>query len=224
MRTLLVGHLGIGTIRLDAGESHHLLRVLRAAPGDAVRLVDGSGHEALGTVTSVSAGEAEVLATELRSSAPAPTRIVLLGVPRPALLDEALLLGTETGATAFWLLPADRSQVHAVRGERLARVVDAAIKQCGRTDRPSIREFSSLTGALAALAPDLARFAATPGGGAAPPVGGGAAVAVGPEGGWSPGEAAWLAESGFAPLGLGPHVLRAPTAVAAALVALGSAP
>lgn len=64
------------------------------------------------------------------------------------------------------------------------------------------------------------RWLASPGGqGEATPTEA-ASVAIGPEGGWSPREMERLLGAGFRPLGLGPWILRTPTAVAVALGAL----
>lgn len=227
MRTLLCSSLAEGRLLLDPTESHHLLHVLRATRGTTVRLSDGQGREAAGQLVGENNGRAEIEVWPVHVAPPAPMRLVLLGAPRPALVEEAATLATEAGATHLWLVASERSHPGKPRLERLDRVVDSAVKQCRRTTRPAIGSFSSLPESLAALhslpeGPGLARFVAQPGG---PPAGsglgpGGAALAVGPEGGWSPAELGLLQEQGFASLGLGPNILRAPTAVVAGLSAL----
>ena len=227
MRTLLCAELREGRLPLDAAESHHLLVVLRAVPGTPVRLVDGRGRSAEARLVRVDGGRAELEVGRVVEAPPPPTRVVLLGAPKPALVEEAVMLATEGGATAVWLLACERAHPAAPRLERLERVVDAAVKQCRRLDRPAIEAYASMAQALAALEAratrePLARYVAQPGASGAPEGApqGGAALAVGPEGGWSPGEREALAAAAFTPLGLGPYVLRAPTAVLAGLAAL----
>ena len=221
MRTILLDGVRPGETTLSPRESHHLLNVLRAAPGDVVRVTDGSGVEAEAVVVAGSAGVAVLRVGHPVRRAPPPTRIVLLGLPRPALVEETLILGTELGATAFWLTRCEHAHPGDTRVDRLDRVLDGALKQCRRTDRPLLLSYASLDDALAAL-PPAPRFVGEPGGPPAPrdtplPA---AVLAIGPEGGWHLDELERLVGAGFHPLGLGPNILRAPTAVAAGLTAL----
>lgn len=221
MRTVMVPALRPGELTLSPAEAHHLARVLRAGVGDVVRLVDGGGHEAEAVVLTTHPDAVTVRVAAVRAFAPPPGRRVLLGQPRPALIEEALTLGTELGMTELWVCRAAWSHPGEVRTDRLERVLDSALKQCGRTDRPALRAFGGLATALDAL-PGGVRFLAAPGAPRArsyPPVTE-ATLAVGPEGGWSPQEQAELVGAGFAPLGLAAAILRAPTAVAAGLAAL----
>ncbi|MBK7702976.1 MAG: 16S rRNA (uracil(1498)-N(3))-methyltransferase, partial [bacterium] len=66
-------------VRLDAEESHHLLHVMRARPGDPVRLVDGRAGVVLAEYAGADAGRARVLvrASHRESSELARPRLVL---------------------------------------------------------------------------------------------------------------------------------------------------
>ncbi len=193
-----------------------------------MRLTDGLGNEAEGELVGVDGERAELHVGRVRIAPPSPIRLVLLGTPKPALVEEAATLATEGGATALWLVASERSHPGTPRLDRLERVVDSATRQCRRADRPELAAHASLSHALTALdwlpadgAP-RDRYVAQPGAAGVPAGGseGGVALAVGPEGGWAPSELGALAAAGFIPLGLGPHVLRAPTAVLAGLTAL----
>jgi len=241
VRTVLVEALGAGRRTLSATESHHLLRVLRLARGGHVRVVDGAGLEAVGTLVEVEGPLATLDIGEVHAAPPPPTVLVLLGAPKGPLVEEAVTLGTELGATAFWIVRVERTPPGEVRLDRLERVLDAALKQCRRTDRPALRTFPTLAAALAAL-PEGARFLGAPGG-AAPvearelaaadsaaerQVAGGVAgvlprpmiLGIGPEGGFTSEEVDSMVAAGFVPFGLGRAILRAPTAVAAGLAVL----
>lgn len=214
-----------------ARESHHLLHVLRARPGERVRLVDGHATAAIAVLEGADeAGCACFLVVERLLTPPPPARIVLLGLPKPALLEEALTLGTEGGATRFLLVRARHSPPGEPRAERLDRVVRTAVTQCGRTDVPALQGPHVLAEALRDPSLPPTRWLGAPGG-PSPAMPGdvdqrdaGAAVAIGPEGGWSPEEVEALLAAGFAPLGLGPFVLRTPSAVGAALARLWDGP
>ena len=209
-----------GDVLADLDVSHHALRVIRLARGEHVRIADGAGHVAVAELVGVEDGRARLRVLETLEATAVAARVVLLGVPRHALLEEALQLGTEAGVTRFVLVRATRSPGGDPRADRLDRVLRAAVTQCGRPDLPRIDGPSTLAQALSDPSLEgLQRWVALPGasGQAAE---GPAAVAVGPEGGWSPEEVDQLLAAGFAPLGLGPWTLRTPTAVAVAMGAL----
>jgi 16S rRNA (uracil1498-N3)-methyltransferase len=255
VRRLLVGALPAPgeLVRAGPAESHHLLHVLRAPIGERIRVMDGAGLAGIATLDAIDPDGRAALRV-LTHDAPRvrPARVVLLGFPKPALLEEALTLGTEGGATTFVLVRAERSPPGGPRHDRLERVLRAAVTQCGRPDIPGVLCPADLGAALAD--PDLPaeRWLAAPGArplgrvpgpaatvagpsagpdGAMPSSGDpgdgdsgsgahGAVVAIGPEGGWSPAEVAALLAAGFVPGGLGPYVLRTPSAVGAALARL----
>jgi 16S rRNA (uracil1498-N3)-methyltransferase len=110
---------------------------------------------------------------------------------------------------------ARRSPPGEARLDRLDRVVRAAVTQCGRAGMPAVTA-GTLAEALRAL-PEGPRWVGVPGAARPTPTEGPASVAVGPEGGWDDAEVAALLAAGFVPAGLGPHVLRTPTAVAVAV-------
>ena len=224
MRRLLVPALPAIGVRVQAGPeaSHHLMNVLRARPGDRLRLSDGAGTAAVGVFLGADEhGRALFTVDALLDAIRVPDRVVLLGLPKPALLEEALTLGAEGGATRFLLVRGRYSPPGATRPDRLERVLRAAVTQCGRPDLPAVHGPSSLEEALDEV-PAGARWLAAPN--ASPVETPGteepATVAIGPEGGWSPDEVGLLQTAGFLPLGLGPFVLRTPSAVGAALARL----
>ncbi len=123
---------------------------------------------------------------------------------------------TELGVDRIVPLAAARSVVRwdgdrAVRAiDRLRRVAREAVGQCRRVWLPEVTDVRTVAGVVGDGAV-LAQLAGDP------PPAAVTAVAVGPEGGWSPDELA-LADG---TVGLGPYVLRAETAalVAGAILA-----
>jgi len=207
-------------VELDAVASHHLLHVIRLARGEQVRVVDGRGSGAIAVLDGLSEGRAVVLGVTPLAQEEAPRRVVLLGLPRGPLLEEALTLGTEAGASSFVLARCRRSPPGDVRADRLQRILRAAVTQCGRMDVPEVLGPLTFVDALrmsAELAPDAERWMCEGGGNEIPAPDGGCVLAVGPEGGFDATERGALASNGFRTVGLGPYVLRTPTAVVAAL-------
>ncbi len=231
MNRLLVPAPGVvgERIRAKQAESHHLLDVQRVARGRVVRVADGRGWQADAELVDVEDGCAVMLVLSVVVGGAVPTRVVVLGLPKPTALEESLVLGTEAGATAFILVRTLRTPPGELRPDRIERVLRAAVTQCGRADLPTIVHAGGAAGTASlerALAGDVpaARYLATPGAHDADLAGprprqhaAPVALAIGPEGGFAPEEQALLVANGFSALSLGPFLLRTPTAVAVGL-------
>jgi len=234
--------LAAGELVVRGDEHHYLAHVRRARPGEPVELVDGAGRRAAATIARMSAGETALIAGPPAPIAPAPPRVrALLPLIKGDRMDSCIEKLVEVGVDAIVVWPAARSVARlddARRDARLARyraIAQAATRQSGRAQVPDVTAAASLAAAVAglpagqrlvldpatdatlALALDHGTGAAT---GASAGAGGTDDVTIvsGPEGGLTAGERDQLA--GFAPLGLGPRVLRADTApvVAVALI------
>ncbi|HKA84323.1 MAG TPA: RsmE family RNA methyltransferase, partial [Acidimicrobiales bacterium] len=201
---------------LDDGDEHHLLRVLRLAPGDDVTAGDGAGRWRACRLAGGRALEiAGPIVAEPRPAPPITVAFALVKGERPELVVQKL---TELGADRIVPFVAERSVVRwdaakaGRQAERLAAIARAAAMQCRRTWLPEVAPLAT-----------FAEVAALPGaamadrGGGAPrltlPV-----VLVGPEGGWSPAERS----STIPRVRLGPHVLRAETASITSCVILSA--
>ncbi|KQP49438.1 16S rRNA (uracil(1498)-N(3))-methyltransferase [Pseudorhodoferax sp. Leaf274] len=220
-------------LALPAGAARHV-QVLRLQPGDVLTLFNGAGGEFEATVTQMGRSDVQVSVGAHRAIEREAAQAVHLAVVMPAndRMDWLVEKAAELGAASIQPLVSARS-VLRLHGERAAKktahwqaVAVAACEQCGRNRVPAVHP-------VAELAPWLARPAAADAGmrlllslreGArtlrqlAPP----AAVTLlnGPEGGLAPDEEDLAIAAGFAPLTLGPRVLRAETAPLAALALL----
>lgn len=227
--------LSVGaTFELPDGAAAHLVRVLRLQPGDACVLFNGDGHDYDARIAAVGKRGASVQVLDRRAvDNESPLRITLLqGIARGEKMDLVLQKATELGVAEVRPVASERSDVRldeARAAKRLAhwqQVVAAACEQSGRARVPRVAAPQALSAALEALGGTAAGarwwldpFADRPV--AAVPAGIDACtLAVGPEGGWSPGDRALLQEAGFAGLRLGPRVLRTETAGLAAIAVL----
>ena len=229
---------GTGLVALGEAESHHLRDVLRARPGDAVRLVDGRGSAREAAVAAVTRREVSV---ELRGGVltppPPAARVTLFQcVAKPARMDWLLEKAAELGAARIVPILSARTVARLRPGEtpeRWRRILDAALCQCNAAwgtelepavDWPgALERMRALGGPLfvGSLAPGalpmgealLARRDALRAG----PVG----WLVGPEGDFAPDElASALALPGAVPVTLGNRVLRVETAAVFGLSSL----
>lgn len=229
---VFVDRLAIGEVAIAGDEHHYLGRVRRARIGDALELVDGAGMRARATIARMTATETiaiiEAGAIEL-DPPPQPHVRALVPLIKGDRMDSCLEKLVEVGASEIVAWPAERSVVRlepskrATRVQHYAGVLTAAARQSGAR-APAIVYAESLASAVVTL-PAGRRFVLVPT--AEPAALGGdtdVTIASGPEGGLAPAELDLLVGAGFAPLGLGPRVLRAETApvVAVALVRAAS--
>jgi 16S rRNA (uracil1498-N3)-methyltransferase len=234
------------TATLTGDQATHLARVLRATPGQIYDIVaNGFLHRA--EITGVTAGpngaETRVdftLHEELSSDSALPLHL-LLAVFKFDHMEWALEKATELGVARITPILARRTEKHlalaaAKRVERWRRIALEASKQSRRTDIPEIADPIALNHALeqekspsrillseteqtttltAALETLLRTIASEP-------VSQNVAIAIGPEGGWTPEEISLFLQHAWQPVTLGPRILRAETAAIAA-IAIASA-
>lgn len=213
---------------LDAEASHHLLSVCRHPRGATLIAYDGRGAEADVLLVGIErSGDGRTLArlqgiSPLRTSEPPQARHLVLGIPKGPALEHALRMAVEVGATHIHPVISERTVPNRDHGPRWSKIVAAAATQCGCSFLPSLSPLGPLAGAIERIgAEEVARHVAVVG---APQLGveeGPAALAIGPEGGWSPREIDAFLRAGWSAAGLGPWVLRVDTAVAVGLAALG---
>ena len=212
-------------------EHHHLARVLRARPGDALTLFDGAGVELAARVVRVGRDDTELAAET--EAAPAvggsETPLVLLtAVPRGGRMDFLVQKCCELGVSRIVPIIAARSVVRPEpdRRARWDKIAREAARQCGRADVPVVAAPAALAAALAAPELPARRLVLSPDEGgrslrALLPDRAATALLVGPEGGLAPAETEAARAAGFVPVSLGPRILRVETAamVAVALAA-----
>jgi 16S rRNA (uracil1498-N3)-methyltransferase len=204
------------TIEISGREAKHLVEVLRAHPGDVLTVFDGKGQEARATVVATEAGTVQ-LAVEpaVAVSRETPYAVVLyIALLKGDKLADIIRAATELGVNQFVPILTQHCVVRELsmpKLERLRRVALEAAKQCERSIVPVVEPPCPLA-ALPQVAQGLVAhprvatrvqdvWAKAP-----------TALVTGPEGGFSPQEIAVLEERGFAPVTLGPRILRAETA------------
>ncbi|APW44581.1 16S rRNA (uracil(1498)-N(3))-methyltransferase [Rhodoferax saidenbachensis] len=226
-------------LELPAGAARHV-QVLRLQPGDAITLFNGESTEEFdATVTRMGRSDVQVQVGEARTTAREPARRVHLAVGMPAndRMDWLVEKATELGVASIRPLMTERS-VLRLSGERAEKkvahwqsVAISACEQCGGNRVPTVHPVLTLAQwlkALPAAAGDSQRLLLSLREGSAAlrtrPLTDEAVFLSGPEGGLGPAEEDLALASGFAPVSLGPRVLRAETAALAALTTLALLP
>jgi 16S rRNA (uracil1498-N3)-methyltransferase len=222
------------SLRGDAAE--HLGRVLRAKPGQLYELSDGRTVW-LGRVNRVAlskSGKGEI-GFELIEPVPArepATRVhLLLSITKFDRFEWSLEKATELGVSEIILLAAERTDkplvaAAAKRHARWEKILLESAQQCRRLRPPVLAKpvrpdeaFARASQALKILLcerrstkhiREVLRDAQAPD----------AAIAIGPEGGWTDAELAAARGSHFVEASLGDNILRAETGVITALAVL----
>ena len=177
----------------------------------------------------VSAGEREVvfkLHEELEVESALPVHL-LMAVFKFDHMEWGIEKATELGAARITPVLARRTDKHLAQGaakrlERWRRIVREAAQQSRRSDVPGVDEPATLKAAmvmvsaerkllLAETEQENSLTAALEGSVAS------VALAIGPEGGWTPDEMALFSAEGWKHVTLGPRILRAETAAIAGL-------
>lgn len=223
-----------GTVELSTAESHHAMHVLRLRAGAEVELFDGAGRHVAGRIAEAKHGVVRVqIAGEVAvQPRPHPQVHLAFAVPKGKRLDWLLEKATELGAASLHAVRFERSVAGAEELSETARErwlghCIAAAKQCGLDFLPEILRPVSLAEYLASPV-DAARLVGDLGKGAQPlpaalrdwRVEQGAAVLVGPEGGFTPGERNAILAAGYVPVRLGATTLRIETATLALLAGI----
>jgi 16S rRNA (uracil1498-N3)-methyltransferase len=208
-------------------EAHHLVDVLRARPQDPVTVLDGRGTAWQGSIERISGHEVQVRLHRAAAAETAAERVLLCGLIRSARWDWLIEKATELGVTRIVPLLSERSHrlapgQQAAKRARWERLAGAACKQSGRTDRPVIESLHLLRDLGGLTLPTL-RLLLSAGASmslrqlAIDHQPGGIALAIGPEGSFTPDEEQELISLGFQAVRLGSRILRTETAAIAAL-------
>jgi 16S rRNA (uracil1498-N3)-methyltransferase len=229
------GKLGNGSeVRLPAEAAHHAARVLRLGAGDPVTLFDGHGGEFEAHIVRMDRGEVTIkTGAHLAVEREAPLEILLAqGLSSGDRMDLTLQKSVELGVAAIQPVATERSVVKlkeeraARRAEHWQNLVIAACEQCGRNRVPPVAPLLGLgewLGQLGKPADDL-RLMLSPHAAMSlrdlTPARDRIVLLAGPEGGLAPGEVQSAQSRGFAPVRLGPRVLRTETAALAALASI----
>ena len=122
---------------LSGDEAHHLIRVMRARPGDEFLLFDGKGFEYRAETVEIGRGSVRLKIVEAREICNDPQIEVSAAVALPKGDRQKWLIEklTELGVRRFIPLEVERADIKVDGGvlARLRRQVVEASKQCGRS-------------------------------------------------------------------------------------------
>ncbi|KQN03636.1 16S rRNA (uracil(1498)-N(3))-methyltransferase [Sphingomonas sp. Leaf25] len=211
-------------VTLDGPQAHYLLSVMRVKDGDPVRLFDDVSGEWLARAEAVRKRNLILAVTErLREREAVPDLWLCIAPTKKGRIDWTIEKACELGVDRILPVVTRRTVVDRLNLDRLrAHAVEAA-EQCGRTALPALAEPVKLAHLLRDWPEGRTLFFADETGGVPATAAmrdhaGPGAILIGPEGGFDAEErAAIRAHPHAVGIALGPRILRAETAAAAAV-------
>ncbi len=201
-------------------ESKHCIKVLRMQQGDAVFSADGNGHFYNGTIINASPKRCEVRITEIIEEKKDKTvRIHIAIGPTKNInrLEWFLEKTTEIGIDTITPVYSFHSERKVIKPERLEKILLSAMKQSLKATLPELKPEMKFKDFIRQQYQGEKYFAYC--GEMEKKLlqnsyckGNDAIIMIGPEGGYSPEEAALATENGFSPISLGSARLRTETA------------
>ncbi|MBO6947637.1 MAG: 16S rRNA (uracil(1498)-N(3))-methyltransferase [Rhodospirillales bacterium] len=212
-------------VALERGQSHYLLNVMRQNVGAPVSLFNGREGEWAGEIAAADKKAVVVsVVSRLREQDPAPDVWLLFAPLKKDRTDFLIEKATELGVSKLIPVTTQFTQSSRLNTDRARATAIEAAEQSRRLTVPEIEEPSSLERVFADW-PDDRRLVYLDETGSGAPLaqvlaGSDDALAflIGPEGGFAPSELDVLRKLTFSVAAdLGPRILRAETAAAAAL-------
>ncbi|MFP7493586.1 16S rRNA (uracil(1498)-N(3))-methyltransferase [Terribacillus saccharophilus] len=227
-------------VTLDGQDAHHINRVMRMKQGDEIICVHPGGHAAKCRISELTAEHVVVIVSEqIDIDTEMPIAVTIAqGLPKGDKLEFIVQKGTELGATGFVPFQAARSVVKWDEKKkdkkrlRLEKIAKEAAEQSSRQTIPIVEDvhsFQMLLEGSGTYKHKLFAYEEAAKGLKAEPLrsvfqhissSDNVLVVIGPEGGFSESEADQLQEAGFAPIRLGPRILRTETAALYMLASL----
>ena len=208
-------------VELDASQANYLGNVLRLNVGGKLFVFDGFSGEWLARIAEA-AKKRMTLAVErkTREAESIPDVWLAFAPVKRAQTDWLVEKATELGVARLLPVMTQRTVAERVRLDRLESIATEAAEQCGRSRVPEIVEPKPLRRFIEELDPARHLYFADEEGGETVATAfseGPAAILIGPEGGFTEEERAFVRGTGASAISLGPRILRAETAALAAL-------
>jgi len=223
------------TIVIDGEEAHHIIDVMRLKPSDGIFAFDGTGREYAGIIRSVNKKSVVIdIVRTIEPAAKTGVKITLIqAIPKKAKMDYIVEKATELGVSAVIPVFTQRTipdwddEKKASCAKRWRKIAMEASKQSSRTEIPAVSAIKEFSVSIKdAGGNDLALIATLAEGvvGLRDAIedfkGRTIAVAIGPEGDFTPEEVKEAMAAGFKPVSLGSRVLKSDTAGLAVLAIL----
>jgi 16S rRNA (uracil1498-N3)-methyltransferase len=234
-RRFFVDEVRNGHAQIEGDEARHLTRVLRVEAGQRYEISDNRSVYLAEIETARKENVVFRTLEKLPAAAPSARVELYAALIKFDRFEWIVEKATELGVTEIVPIEATRSErglekAAAKRVERWRRIALEASQQSRRTHLPEIAEPVTFAQAMARTGTYRYALDETPGAvlllealPVARTVQDTVAILTGPEGGWTEGEHGSFSAAGWTPVSMGPLILRAETAVIAALAVISQA-
>ena len=218
-----------GYLRLNAEESVHCVKVLRHREGDSISVIDGEGtlYSCILTDASPKGAEARIESSEAGwGGHPYTLTLAVCPTKNNDRYEWFAEKATEVGVDVIAPVIGDRSERKVFKTERIRKILVSAAKQSLKAAVPEVLEPMSVREFIAGCPADALKLIAYCFEGEVPRTsvktalegfeGREIIIMIGPEGDFSPEEAAAAVAAGFVPIHLGTSRLRTETAAVTA--------
>ncbi len=214
-------------IELSEGQHHYLRNVMRAQEGAQLRIFNGRNGEWLARIKELSKKKVIISLFEKIGEQTSSEDIWILASPiKKEAFDFMVEKSAELGAAQFFPIICERTVISRINRERLQATANDAAEQCERLDIMQVSDLGDLEVLFETWAPGRKLIFCLERGEASPlavtlqklPPDTPLAILIGPEGGFTEAEIAFIRQQPFAlPVSLGTRILKAETAAVAAL-------
>jgi 16S rRNA (uracil1498-N3)-methyltransferase len=217
-----------GQVPLTPAQANYLCNVMRCSVGDQVLIFDGQNGEWLAQIDTLSKKAGALTCLQQTKPQAIPRDIHLIFAPlKKTRTDFVVEKACEMGCASVMPVFTDFTNSGRVNTDRLRAVMIEAAEQCGMTHVPILHEPVTLKKCLSEWNPARSLLFCNERQTGKPirtvlesHTGESWSLLIGPEGGFSDAEVNQLEAATYAcPVTLGPRILRAETAVVAALTA-----
>ena len=207
-------------LELSKDQNHYLKNVLRRKKGDNMRVFNAKDGEFIAKIEEMGKKSGVIrLESHLFDQKHPKNRVFVLFCPiKKQKMDFLIEKAVELGATDLVPVISERTQYSKINDDRLHAQMMEAAEQCERMDIPHLHDAQKLEKRItewdgpdiyACIESDEVERVSV-----LPDQHQDVAFLIGPEGGFTHGEAAWLSDKDYIhPLSLGSRILRAETAV-----------
>lgn len=212
-----------GNVILSGDRARHILKVLRAEPGKALRIGSLNGPLGTGTIQSINGPSVELECNFEACVPPRPSVDLLLAMPRPKVLKRLWSQFAALGVGRIVITGAQKVEkyyfdTHILSPEFYRPKLIEGLQQARDTHFPEVTIIKNLRRFLDQGPHAPAQLVADPSGTRSvfqtlenvPAER--ALIAIGPEGGWVPSELEMFEQHGFETVGMGRRILRTDTA------------
>ncbi len=139
----------------DSELVHQINRVLKLEAGEQVMIGDGTGHEALAVLETVSKSlvVARVLSQSVNQNEPSKLVTLYLAILKKDNFEVALQKAVEVGVNTIVPILSERTVKVGVKEERIQTIIKEAAEQSGRGIVPKLAEPISFDEALSLIDP-----------------------------------------------------------------------